>query len=123
MEPNSLLADMASGKAHDNSSIFGIGTITLAVLSLAMAALAADYAWMLYMHKKMVQGSPHTSYETDIILNIPTIATGSHPSPTYRKHAPFTRQQTLDIFRSAVQKLRFSHHYLLDRPQADSMDK
>lgn len=54
MSLNSLLIDMTSVKAHGSSSIYGIGTITFALLCLAMAALAADYAWMLYMHKKMV---------------------------------------------------------------------
>lgn len=79
MEPNSPLVDMASAKAHGSSSIYGIGTITLAALCLAMAALAADYAWMLYMHKKMVQGSRHASYE---LKNHTEYLHNSHPVPS-----------------------------------------
>ena len=54
MESNSLLVDLASNKVHGGFSNYGIGTATLALLCLAMATLALDYAWMLYMHKKMV---------------------------------------------------------------------
>lgn len=41
---------------------FGTGNIILSVVVAGLVVLAVDYAWMLYLHFKMV--SIHTNYYT-----------------------------------------------------------
>jgi hypothetical protein len=73
----------------------GTGNIILSILVGGLVVLAVDYAWMIYLHYKMVSiNGINVSFAGGLTLAAPRTVSSSH----HRQHTPSPRDQAVDIF-------------------------
>lgn len=96
----------------------GATEIVLALVVLGITALAADYARMLYLHSRMVS---LVLIESGA-LSLKEIASRTGALANCWKHMAAPRQQTMDIFRRACQKVPNTSDHFLDWPKPNRLD-